>query len=197
MRKPAQAFIRKATKDAGDIAGLNVPRTFSESTIAVIAYGQDKKDGESKVLVFDLSGRTFNESLLPIEAGIFEVKATDRNTHLGDEDFDKTGGALRERVKAPQAYIEVDSLFVGIDFNLTIMFTHFEAMCGYYFRKTMDPVESFATPSCSSARCTRSPAVGLLQQEGVHQVDQIDGAVTYGATVQAAILSRNDSSEKP
>ena len=79
---------RQATKDAGAIAGLNVLRIINEPTAAAIAYGLDKKGGEQNVLIFDLGGGTFDVSLLTIEDGIFEVKATAGDTHLGGEDFD-------------------------------------------------------------------------------------------------------------
>merc|ERR1712093_637158 len=79
---------RQATKDAGSIAGLNVLRIINEPTAAAIAYGLDKRDGERNVLIFDLGGGTFDVSLLSIEDGIFEVKATAGDTHLGGEDFD-------------------------------------------------------------------------------------------------------------
>ncbi|KAB2088702.1 hypothetical protein ES319_A03G015700v1 [Gossypium barbadense] len=82
---------RQATKDAGAISGLNVLRIINEPTAAAIAYGLDKKasqSGEKNVLIFDLGGGTFDVSLLTIEEGIFEVKATAGDTHLGGEDFD-------------------------------------------------------------------------------------------------------------
>ncbi|KAI8201313.1 Heat shock 70 kDa protein [Colletotrichum sp. SAR 10_76] len=80
---------RQATKDAGLIAGLNVLRIINEPTAAAIAYGLDKKaEGERNVLIFDLGGGTFDVSLLTIEEGIFEVKSTAGDTHLGGEDFD-------------------------------------------------------------------------------------------------------------
>ena len=79
---------RQATKDAGSIAGLNVLRIINEPTAAAIAYGLDKKGDERNVLIFDLGGGTFDVSLLTIEEGIFEVKATAGDTHLGGEDFD-------------------------------------------------------------------------------------------------------------
>ncbi|KAJ2732470.1 Hsp70 chaperone [Coemansia sp. BCRC 34962] len=108
MRETAEAFLggevkdavitvpayfndsqRQATKDAGLIAGLNVLRIINEPTAAAIAYGLDKKSaGEKNVLIFDLGGGTFDVSLLSIEDGIFEVKATAGDTHLGGEDFD-------------------------------------------------------------------------------------------------------------
>ena len=80
---------RQATKDAGAIAGLNVLRIINEPTAAAIAYGLDKKvGGERNVLIFDLGGGTFDVSILSIEDGIFEVKSTAGDTHLGGEDFD-------------------------------------------------------------------------------------------------------------
>jgi len=80
---------RQATKDAGAIAGLNVLRIINEPTAAAIAYGLDKKGaGEMNVLIYDMGGGTFDVSLLTIEDGIFEVKATAGDTHLGGEDFD-------------------------------------------------------------------------------------------------------------
>jgi molecular chaperone DnaK (HSP70) len=80
---------RQATKDAGTISGMNVLRIINEPTAAAIAYGLDKKvAGERNVLIFDLGGGTFDVSLLTIEEGIFEVKATAGDTHLGGEDFD-------------------------------------------------------------------------------------------------------------
>lgn len=81
---------RQATKDAGVIAGLNVLRIINEPTAAAIAYGLDKvKAGEERnVLIFDLGGGTFDVSILSIEDGVFEVKATSGDTHLGGEDFD-------------------------------------------------------------------------------------------------------------
>jgi len=80
---------RQATKDAGIIAGLNVLRIINEPTAAAIAYGLDKvKGGEQHVLIFDLGGGTFDVSLLSLDEGVFEVKATAGDTHLGGSDFD-------------------------------------------------------------------------------------------------------------
>merc|ERR1712158_316190 len=81
---------RQATKDAGIIAGLNVMRIIDEPTAAAIAYGMDKdKEGEKNILVFDLGGGTFDVSLLTIDSGVFEVVATNGDTHFGGEDFDQ------------------------------------------------------------------------------------------------------------
>ncbi|ROQ93322.1 molecular chaperone DnaK [Desulfosoma caldarium] len=79
---------RQATKDAGKIAGLNVLRIINEPTAAALAYGLDKKKDE-KIAVFDLGGGTFDISILEIGDGVFEVKATNGDTHLGGEDFDQ------------------------------------------------------------------------------------------------------------
>ena len=80
---------RAATKDAGTIAGLNIIRIINEPTAAAIAYGLDKNEGEKNLLVFDLGGGTFDVSLLTIDNGVFEVLATNGDTHLGGEDFDQ------------------------------------------------------------------------------------------------------------
>mmetsp|Transcript_19357 Transcript_19357/g.66747 ORF Transcript_19357/g.66747 Transcript_19357/m.66747 type:complete len:658 (-) Transcript_19357:181-2154(-) len=80
---------RQATKDAGTISGMTVQPIINEPTAAAIAYGLDKKGDEKNVLIFDLGGGTFDVSLLTIEEGIFEVKATAGDTHLGGEDFDQ------------------------------------------------------------------------------------------------------------
>merc|ERR1719510_486808 len=106
---------RAATKDAGIIAGMTVMRIINEPTAAAIAYGMDKKEGEKNVLVFDLGGGTFDVSLLTIINGVFEVVATNGDTHLGGEDFDqrvmdhfiklykkKKGKDLRKDVRAVQ-----------------------------------------------------------------------------------------------
>merc|ERR1719421_1541970 len=225
---------RQATKDAGTISGLNVLRIINEPTAAAIAYGLDKKGGERNVLIFDLGGGTFDVSLLTIEEGIFEVKATAGDTHLGGEDFDnrmvdffcqefkrkhrkdlKTNQrALRrlrtacERAKrtlssSTQAYIEIDSLYDGVDFNSTITRARFEEMNQDYFRKTMEPVEKVLRDSKLSKSqvheivlvggSTRIPKVQTLLTEFFNP----DEAVAYGATVQAAILGGNASSVTP
>lgn len=161
---------RQSTKDAGAIAGLNVLRIINEPTAAAIAYGLDKKD-EQNILIFDLGGGTFDVSILSIDEGIFEVKATAGDTHLGGEDFDNrmvdycleelkrkykkevtNQRALRrlrtacERAKrtlssSTVANIEIDSLIDGLDYNTSISRAKFEDMNMDYFRKCMEPVE--------------------------------------------------------
>ena len=234
---------RQATKDAGLIAGLNILRIINEPTAAAIAYGLDKKcEDEKNVLIFDLGGGTFDVSLLTIEDGIFEVKATAGNTHLGGEDFDnrmvshfatefkrknrkdiqENERSLRrlrtacERAKrtlssSTQAHIEIDSLFEGIDFNSTITRARFEEMNMDYFKKCMEPVEKVLRDSKISKSqiqevvlvggSTRIPKIQSMLSEffgGKELCKSInpDEAVAYGATVQGAILSGNNKSEK-
>src|SRR6202044_2324188 len=78
---------RQATKDAGTIAGLNVLRVINEPTAAALAYGLDRSDN-SVIAVYDLGGGTFDISILEMQKGVFEVKSTNGDTHLGGEDFD-------------------------------------------------------------------------------------------------------------
>ena len=80
---------REATKDAGTIAGLNVLRIVNEPTAAALAYGLDKEGADQTILVFDLGGGTFDVSILELGEGVFEVKATSGDNHLGGDNFDK------------------------------------------------------------------------------------------------------------
>ena len=80
---------RQATKEAGEIAGLTVRRIINEPTAAALAYGLDKKHADQKIAVFDLGGGTFDISILELGDGVFEVKSTNGDTHLGGDDFDK------------------------------------------------------------------------------------------------------------
>jgi len=233
---------RQATKDAGLIAGLNVLRIINEPTAAAIAYGLDKKGvGERNVLIFDLGGGTFDVSLLTIEEGIFEVKSTAGDTHLGGEDFDNrlvnhfvnefkrkhkkdltsNARALRrlrtacERSKrtlssSAQTSIEIDSLFEGIDFYTSITRARFEELCQDLFRSTMEPVERVlrdAKIDKSSVHeivlvggSTRIPKIQKMVSDFFNGKDPCksinpDEAVAYGAAVQAAILSGDQSSK--
>ena len=79
---------RQATKEAGEIAGLNVRRIVNEPTAAALAYGLDKSDRDMKIAVFDLGGGTFDISILELGDGVFEVRSTNGDTHLGGDDFD-------------------------------------------------------------------------------------------------------------
>jgi molecular chaperone DnaK len=80
---------RQATKEAGEIAGLKVKRIINEPTAAALAYGMDKRHKDMKIAVFDLGGGTFDISILELGDGVFEVKSTNGDTHLGGDDFDK------------------------------------------------------------------------------------------------------------
>ena len=211
---------RQATKDAGTIAGLNVMRIINEPTAAAIAYGLDQKGGEKNILIFDLGGGTFDVSLLSIEDGIFEVKATAGDTHLGGEDFDNRlvefftqefNRKYHKNLSSTQAYIEIDSLFEGIDFNSQITRARFEELNMDYFRKTMAPVEKVLRDAKLSKSqvdevvlvggSSRIPKVQQLLQEffnGKELCQSInpDEAVAYGATVQAAVLSGKGQGSK-
>merc|ERR1712188_345286 len=234
---------RQATKDAGAVSGLNVLRIINEPTAAAIAYGLDKQSSaERNVLIFDLGGGTFDVSLLTIEEGIFEVKATAGDTHLGGEDFDNrmvdyfltdfkrkhkkdmssNQRSLRrlrtacERAKrslssSTQAHIEIDSLYDGINFNATITRARFEDLNMDYFKKCMEPCEKVLRDAKISKAgvgeivlvggSTRIPKVQSMLSEffnGKELCKSInpDEAVAYGATVQAAVLSGAEKSEK-
>ena len=230
---------RNATKDAGIIAGLNVLRIINEPTAAAIAYGLDKK-GEKNVLIYDLGGGTFDVSLLNIDDGIFEVKATGGNTHLGGEDFDnclvdycknefkkkyrqdlsdnkKSIRRLKtacERVKrtlsaSSQANVELDSLYNGNDFCLSISRAKFEYLCESQFRSTLDTVDKVLRDAQISKNqvdeivlvggSTRIPKIQKILSDYFNGKDLCkninpDEAVAYGAAVQAAILN-GDSDE--
>nr|ACJ54702.1 heat shock protein 70 [Apostichopus japonicus] len=233
---------RQATKDAGVIAGLNVLRIINEPTAAALAYGLDKKlKGEQHVLIFDLGGGTFDVSILCIDDGMFEVKSTAGDTHLGGEDFDNilvdhfsaefkrkhkkdiTGNAralrrLRtasERAKrtlssSAQANVEIDSLFEGVDFYTSITRARFEDLCSDQFRKCLEPVEKAIIDAKISKSAidtivlvggsTRIPKIQKMLTDFFNGKDlnksiNPDEAVAYGAAVQAAILSGDQSEE--
>lgn len=238
---------RQATKDAGTIAGLGILRIINEPTAAALAYGLNKdkiqsSDGasnERNVLIFDLGGGTFDVSVLCIDNGIFEVKSTAGDTHLGGEDFDnilmthfidefkrkyskdlrKSQRALRrlrtscERAKrvlssSLKATIEIDSLFEGTDFYTSITRARFEELCHVLFRSTLDPVEK----ALKDAKLDKSKIHEIVLVGGSTRIPKIqtmlskffndkelnksinpDEAVAYGAAVQAAILTEEES----
>merc|ERR1712077_140876 len=204
--------------------------------------GLDKKkkgEGECNVLIFDLGGGTFDVSILSIEDGIFEVKSTAGDTHLGGEDFDNrmvdhfvsefkrkhkkdlTGNkrAVRrlrtacERAKrtlsaSAQASIEIDSLFEGIDFYTSITRARFEELCSDLFKGTLDPVEKAMKDAKMDKASisdivlvggsTRIPKIQKLLQDffngqELNRAINPDEAVAYGAAVQAAILTGDQS----
>ncbi|CAI4054876.1 Hsp70 family ATPase SSA3 SKDI_02G0340 [Saccharomyces kudriavzevii IFO 1802] len=233
---------RQATKDAGTIAGMNVLRIINEPTAAAIAYGLDKKGrAEHNVLIFDLGGGTFDVSLLSIDEGVFEVKATAGDTHLGGEDFDNrlvnhlatefkrktkkdisnNQRSLRrlrtaaERAKralssSSQTSIEIDSLFEGMDFYTSLTRARFEELCADLFRSTLEPVEKVLKDSKLDKSqideivlvggSTRIPKIQKLVSGFFHGKEpnrsiNPDEAVAYGAAVQAAILTGDQSTK--
>jgi L1 cell adhesion molecule like protein len=232
---------RRATKDAGVIAGLNIERIINEPTAAAIAYGLDKKDDEERnVLIFDLGGGTLDVSLLTLDSGLFEVKATSGNTHLGGEDMDhkimswclkefqmKNKGvnvdqmmknkkvlsklkAACEKAKktlsaASNAVVEVDSLYDGIDFRVSLARAKFEQLCVDEFNKCLAPVEQVLKDAKMSkgqisdivliGGSTRIPKIKELLKNyfnGKEPKQDInpDEAVAYGAAVQGAVLAK-------
>merc|ERR1712169_131288 len=228
---------RQATKDAGAIAGLNVLRIINEPTAAAIAYGlgANKSKKERNVLIYDLGGGTFDVSLLNIQGGVFTVKATAGDTHLGGQDFDTNlldfcrkdfqrkakkdisgdARALRrlrtacERAKrtlssGAQATIEIDSLFEGEDFTMTITRARFEELNAKAFSGTLEPVAQVLKDSGVEKSgvdevvlvggSTRIPRIQKLLSEffdgkKLEKSINPDEAVAYGAAVQAGILS--------
>ncbi len=231
---------RQATKDAGSICGLNVLRIINEPTAAAIAYGLDKKsETEQNIIIYDVGGGTLDVTLLSVDDGIFEVKATSGDTHLGGEDFDhnmmsffiddfkkkhkknikeskKSMAKLKkecERVKralssASQAFLEIDSLMDGVDYNTTITRAKFEQLNTNLFQKCLTCVEKVLKDSKMSKSeiddivlvggSTRIPKMQQLLQDyfgGKSLCNSInpDEAVAYGATVQACLLAGKKS----
>lgn len=231
---------RQATKDAGLICGLNVLRIINEPTAAAIAYGLDNKsEKERNIVIYDVGGGTLDVTLLTLDDGIFEVKATSGDTHLGGEDFDanlvehfaqefkrKNKKDLRDSKKAmaklkkecekvkrslsssTQAHLEIDSLYDGIDFNSTITRAKFEQLNMALFQKCLKSVEQVLMDSKMSKSeideivlvggTTRIPKMQQLLSDffgGKTLCNSInpDEAVAYGATVQACLLSGNQS----
>lgn len=224
---------RKATKDAGTIAGLNVIRVINEPTAAALAYGLDKK-GEQNVMIFDCGGGTHDVTLLSIDDGVFEVKATAGDGHLGGEDFDhrlvdyccqeyqkKYKEDISKNLKARRRLqnacerakrglstsmtgtIEVDALYEGNDFSVSISRAKFEQLCDDLFRKALAPVEQVMKDAKMSkdqiheivlvGGSTRVPRIQQLLKEYFNgkelcQSVNPDEAVAYGAAVQGAVL---------
>uniref|UniRef100_A0A4W5JSM6 Heat shock cognate 70 n=1 Tax=Hucho hucho TaxID=62062 RepID=A0A4W5JSM6_9TELE len=194
---------RQATKDAGVISGLNVLRIINKPTAAAIAYGLDKKiGGERNVLIFDLGGGTFDVSILTIEDGIFEVKSTASDTHLGGrmvnhficelkrkfkKDISGNKRAVRrlrtacERAKhtlssSTQASIEIDSLYEDADIYTSVTGARFEELNVDLFRSTLEPVE-------------KSMRDAKMDKAQIHDIVLVGGSTP----VQAAILAGDKS----
>ncbi|KPM07069.1 Sar s 28 (heat shock protein 70-like protein 3) [Sarcoptes scabiei] len=193
---------RQATKDAGTIAGLNVMRIINEPTAAAIAYGLDKKEGEKNILVFDLGGGTFDVSLLTIDNGVFEVVATNGDTHLEVEK------AKRTLSSAHQARIEIESLFDSEDFSEVLTRAKLEELNMDLFRSTLKPVQKVLEDASLQKKdideivlvggSTRIPKIQQLVKEFFNGKEPTRGinpdeAVAYGAAVQAGVLSGEEN----
>ncbi|KAL6213110.1 hypothetical protein ACLB2K_012557 [Fragaria x ananassa] len=204
---------RQATKNAAEMAGLNVIRIINEPTAAAIAYGLDKKAGSDRKrtdMIFDLGGGTLDVSLLVTGNGVFDVMATAGDTHLGGEDFDnKMVNFCAERFKRKhnldvsgnsRALTRLKNAY----FSATITRAKFEQLNMEFFKKCMEPVKKCLSGARMEASkvddvvlaggSSRIPMVQQLLQELFHGKELSKGinpdeAVAYGAAAQAAILS--------
>jgi len=186
---------RQATKDAGTIAGLTVMRIINEPTAAAIAYGLDKK-GEKNILVFDLGGGTFDVSLLTIDNGVFEVVATNGDTHLGGEDFDnrvmehfiklfkkKTGKDIRKDNRAVQKLrreVEKAKRTLSTQFTTRIEIESF--FDGEDFSETLTRAR-FEELNIDLFRNTLKPVQKVLEDAGLKKTD-IDEIVLVGGSTR-------------
>lgn len=185
---------RQATKDAGTIAGLNVVRIINEPTAAAIAYGLDKKEGERNILVFDLGGGTFDVSMLTIDNGVFEVLATNGDTHLGGEDFDqrvmeyfiklykkKTGKDLRKDNRAVQKLRrEVEKAKRALSTQHQVKVEVESIIDGEDFSETLTRAK-FEELNMDLFRATMKPVQKVLEdsdlkKEDVHEIVLVGGS---------------------
>ncbi|KAK7457040.1 ATPase with role in protein import into the ER [Stygiomarasmius scandens] len=187
---------RQATKDAGTIAGLNVLRVINEPTAAALAYGLDKKGPESKVIVYDLGGGTFDVSLLTIEDGVFEVLATAGDTHLGGEDFDnrvidylvknykkKTGNDPRKNDRAMgklKKEVEKAKRTLSNQQSARIEIESFDG--GNDFSETLTRAK-FEELNADLFRKTMKPVERVLKDAGVNK-DEVDEIVLVGGSTR-------------
>uniref|UniRef100_A0A2N9HNR0 Uncharacterized protein n=1 Tax=Fagus sylvatica TaxID=28930 RepID=A0A2N9HNR0_FAGSY len=179
---------RKATKDAGGIAGLNVLRIINEPTAAAIAYGLDKKSdsfGKRNVLIFDLGGGTADVSLLTIEMGVFEVKAVAGDTHLGGEDFDN---------RMVKHFVEIFKRKHKVDISgnpralrrLRTACEKAKRILSSAIETTIE-VDSLYNEFLRCSSCCRTALMGRSFARALIRMR----SVAYGAAVQAAILTGN------
>lgn len=226
---------RRATKEAGEKAGFNVLRIINEPTAAALAYGFDKIDEKSNILVFDFGGGTLDVTILTMEEGVFQVRATCGIPNLGGEDFDdrlvnwcvedfkkkfnkdlKSSSKSMRRLKLaceeakkilsllPQTSINIDSIYVDIDYSVIITRAKFEELCIDLLSKIMDPVKKVLNDSRMNREnineivlvggSTKIPKVkeiisNFFNGKSLNESTNPDEAIAYGATIQAAILS--------
>jgi len=186
---------RQATKDAGVIAGLNVLRIINEPTAAAIAYGLDKKGEEKTILVFDLGGGTFDVSVLSIDDGVFEVLATNGDTHLGGQDFDnrvmdyfvdlfqkKNKKNLREDLRAlGKLKREVEKAKRTLSSQTTTRIEIESIMDGIDFSETFTRAK-FEELNIDLFKKTLDPVKKVLEDAGLSKSDVHDVVLVGGST---------------
>merc|ERR1719364_483357 len=197
---------RQSTKDAGTISGMNVLRIINEPTAAAIAYGLDKKT-EKNILVYDLGGGTFDVSLLTIDNGVFEVIATNGDTHLGGEDFDqrvmehfikvfnkKSGKDMSKDKRALQKLRkEVEKTKRALSSTHQARLEIEALFDGEDFSESLTRAR-FEELCGDLFKKTLGPVKNVMDDSGLKKT-QGDEAVAYGAAVQAGILSGEGGSD--
>ncbi|QCX32416.1 molecular chaperone DnaK [Caloramator sp. E03] len=207
---------RQATKDAGRIAGLEVLRIINEPTAASLAYGLDKMDRNQKILVYDLGGGTFDVSILEIGDGVFEVKSTNGNTHLGGDDFDQRimdylcdnfkaeyGIDLRndkmalQRLKeaAEKAKIELST---SLSTEINLPFITADATGPKHINVTLTRAK-FNELTADLVQATLEPMKNALRDAGL-EISQIDKVVLVGGSTRIPAvqeLVRNFTGKEP
>jgi L1 cell adhesion molecule like protein len=234
---------RQATKDACVISGMECLRIINEPTAAAIAYGLDKKtEKESTILIYDEGGGTHDLSVLTIDGGIFEVKATAGDTHLGGSDIDnlivdylcddikkrykkdvktipralKRLNIAAERAKknlssSTTTNIEVESIFDGIDYSISLSRAKFEQLADSFFQKSMEPIGKVLSDAKKSKSdidevvlvggTTRIPKIqemlsSYFNNKTLNKSLNPDEAVAIGAAIQCAILTGQGDTDK-
>ncbi|SEF74481.1 molecular chaperone DnaK [Caloramator fervidus] len=207
---------RQATKNAGKIAGLEVLRIINEPTAAALAYGLDKMDKNQKILVYDLGGGTFDVSILEIGDGVFEVKATNGNTHLGGDDFDQrimdyimdtfkaeTGIDLRndkmalQRLKeaAEKAKIELSSM---LQTEINLPFITADATGPKHINMTLTRAK-FNELTADLVEATIEPMRNALKDAGL-TINDIDKVILVGGSTRIPAIQeavRNFTGKEP
>src|ERR671927_58718 len=192
---------REATKDAGKIAGLNVLRIINEPTAAALAYGLDKEASDHTILVFDLGGGTFDVSVLELGEGVFEVKATNGDNHLGGDNFDKKiVDWMVSEFKKDQGIDLSQERPKHLDLQLTR--AKLEELVADLIERTVAPTrQALADAGIDKSKIdhvvlvggmTRMPAVQAKVKELIgkepHKGVNPDEVVAVGAALQAGVL---------
>jgi molecular chaperone DnaK len=207
---------RQATKEAGEIAGLNVLRIINEPTAAALAYGLDKGDKEQTILVFDLGGGTFDVSLLEIGDGVVEVKATSGDNHLGGDDWDqavvdwmvtqfKNGHGVdlskdkmamqRLREAAEKAKIELSS---SMQTSINLPYITASAEGPLHLEETLSRAQ-FESMTRDLLDRTKKPFEDVMRDAGI-SIDQIDQVVLVGGSTRmpaVADLVKSETGKEP